>query len=91
MKIVNGWPPNLRIESDGRVLGVGPIENEIFPANWAAFMPAAVRGTFKICPLGTETKVPYLDKPVPLYCIDSAMNAERLLTREGESKWVPLK
>lgn len=89
MSVWNGWPPYLRIESGGRVYGVGPVENEIFPAAWTTFMPTAVRGDFRVCPLGTESNAPYLVKPIALYCIESAVNAERQ-SEEG-ARWVPIK
>lgn len=89
MNVWNGWPPYLRIESAGRVYGVGPVENEIFPAAWSAFMPAAVRGDFRICPLGKESKAPYLEKPIALYCIESATNAERESVERR--RWEPIK
>lgn len=91
MKVWNGWPPALRVESDGRTYGVGPIENEVFPLNWVAFMPTAVRGTFRLCSLGAESKAPYLEKPISLYCIESVKDAERFVTVAGQSHWEPIK
>lgn len=91
MRVWNGWPPNLRIESDGRVFGVGPIEDEIFPSGWVAFMPTAIRGTFRLCSLGTETRVPYLEQPIPLYCVESVKDGERFVAVSGESHWEPIK
>ena len=76
LQIWNGWPPWLRIEADHRLYGVGPIEHEIFPKNLASALPALARatarveGAFRVCPLGEQARVPYLDDPIPLYCIE---------------------
>jgi len=86
-----GWPPFLRITIGEKVYGIGPPDNENVPASIEKTLPDTTRGLFRICPYGTSTLVPYLDNPVPIYCIERVTDGERLVRPDvGASHWVPL-
>ena len=74
LEIWNGWPPNMRIEASHKLYGVGPIEKEIYPDYLGPYIFKELSGTFRICPLGKNAAVPYLDEPIPLYCLVGVTN-----------------
>jgi hypothetical protein len=91
LRVWNGWPPNLRLVHSKGTLGIGPIEDEIYPAELQQFLPGSIKGTFTVCPLGGYARVPYEEQPIPMFCIQSVKNGKRAVEKDGQVKWVSIK
>jgi hypothetical protein len=77
LKLYNGWPPNLRIETENQeiVYGVGPVENEYMPASIFAVLPTSIEGKFKLCSFDNTTSIPSDDRKILMVCIKSVSDA----------------
>jgi hypothetical protein len=73
LQLWNGWPPNVRLNVNGVMYGVGHGEGEDLPEAIMSRLTkdGGIKGTMRVCSLGDEIQVPYQEKPLPLVCIEA--------------------